>query len=89
MKIRLCTLIASLTLFGCQATKQPDYNALLLPSPRSPVQGSIVHSGFTANPLVRNGKAYEMVRLTLPPEITHVAVPPGTKVFRSGDNECR
>lgn len=88
MNTRLSFFVASFALVGCQATKQFDYSALVLPSPAPRVQGSIVHSRVSANPMVRNGQAYEMVRLELPAEIERVVVPTGTRVVWSENDEC-
>lgn len=70
---------------ACQSQPVVDYAAILpaaKPVPKDAWKGSIVYSGFSANPLVTNGDSYEQCQFKLPETARTIVLPKGTSVYR-------
>ncbi|WP_050030430.1 hypothetical protein [Verrucomicrobium sp. BvORR034] len=84
---RVAIAVLPVLLAACQSAPVADYAALLpasKPVPRDEWKGSIVHSGFSANPLVINGDSYEQCQFKLPETVRTIVLPKGTSVYRHG-----
>lgn len=74
-----------LVLGACQSQPTVDYAAILpasKPVPKDAWKGSVVHSDFSANPLVVNGDSYEQCQFKLSETTQTIVLPKGSSVYR-------
>lgn len=82
---RITIAMFPVVLGACQSQPEVDYAAILPASksvPKDAWKGSVVHSDFSAIPLVVNGDSYEQCQFKLPETTQTIVLPKGSSVYR-------